>query len=96
MDIGYRGGLFRGNRLANNVASSSLSTHLGCAYLCNLGVAGNVAVFEDNVVQAEGSGSSPKIANINGNGNVTYLNRQGTTATAIDNPGGCPIVNETP
>lgn len=96
LDIGYRGGLFKANRLANPVASSSLSTHLGCAYLCNLGIAGNTAVFEDNIVQAEGSGSVPKIANITGNGNMVFLNRQGTTATAIDNPGGCPITNETP
>jgi hypothetical protein len=96
MAIGYRGGLFLANRLANAVASSSVSTHVGAAYLVDLAIFGNSAVFEDNIVQAENAGSVPKVANITGSGNIVYLNRQGTTASAIDNPGGCPITNTTP
>ena len=101
MDIGYRGGIFKGCRGANNVASSTLGTSsagLGMAYLLNVGLAGNSAIIEDCIVQPEGGGSTPKLANIWGasGGDKVYLNRVGTTASAIDNPGGATVVNTTP
>jgi len=66
------------------------------AYLINLGIGGNQAVIEDCIVQTEQSGDFIKIANIWGSGNMVFLNRVGTTAAAVDNPGGCPITNQTP
>lgn len=94
--LGFRGGMVKGCRGANPVANSSVETQLGMAYLVNADLANNNLVVEDSGAEAEGGGSQPKVARAAGSGGTIYLNRVGSTSSALDNPNNQTVVNTTP